>query len=137
MCLVRCQVGKSCTSMQQGLLSKIFQRLYLFRERHNKVVYFQKKKMQRPKSAGLSVLDAAASRGHHRSLAAQASSMYGPRTNRLGNLAVHRVGTTGYHYMDKLNAVGGRPVPSHEMFRRYSTPMQGGIEAHKLQYGGG
>lgn len=97
-----------------------------------------------PKSGGLSVLDAAAERGQfHTSLAARASSEHGPRTTRLANFQVHRVGGSASKYMRKIHPgmvevskVGG-PGHVHDLFEKYNKPMKNGIVAHKMIYGGG
>jgi len=97
-----------------------------------------------PRSAGLSVLDAAAERGRfHQSAAALASSEHGPRTTRLANFAVHRVGGSASKYMRKMNpgmaelSKLGAPGHVHEMYEKYNKPMKNGILAHKMIYGGG
>ncbi len=95
-----------------------------------------------PKSAGLAVLDAAASRGkHHRHLAALASSEHGPRVKRLANLQHYREGKSGVHYYTKILKDRGitmtAPIHVHDHLRKYSKRTASGIVAHKVIYGGG
>lgn len=96
--------------------------------------------MQRfqPKSGGLSVLDAAATRGRSDRAAAQASSDFGPRTAKLGNLQVHRVNTSGEHWMNKQ---AGKPNEQsrhvHDHYAKWTKTPKGGISAHKQIYHGG
>lgn len=96
--------------------------------------------MQRfqPKSGGLSVLDAAVTRGRSDRTAAQASSDFGPRTAKLGNLQVHRVNTSGEHWMNKK---AGKPNEQsrhvHDHYAKWTKTPKGGISAHKQIYHGG
>ncbi len=95
-----------------------------------------------PKSGGLSVLDAAASRGRHRShLAALASSEHGPRVKRLANLYHYKDGRSGIRYYSKTLKSQGiemkAPIHVHEHMRKYNKRIKSGIAAHKAIFGGG
>ncbi|MEE8403648.1 MAG: hypothetical protein V3R93_07835 [Candidatus Hydrothermarchaeaceae archaeon] len=95
-----------------------------------------------PKSGGLAVLDAAASRGkHHRALAALASSEHGPRVKRLANLQHYKEGKSGVRYFTKILKDQGismsAPIHVHDHLRKYSKRTASGIAAHKVIYGGG
>ncbi len=101
-----------------------------------------KRKRYQPKSGGLSVLDAAASRGRHEDhLAALASSEHGPRVKRLANLYHYRDGRSGSRYYGKTLESQGvqmrKPIHVHDHMRKWSKTTKSGIEAHKQTFGGG
>lgn len=102
----------------------------------------KKSERYQPKSGGLSVLDAAASRGRHKDgLAALASSEHGPRVKRLANLAHYMEGKSGVrHFRRTLRDQGVEmtaPVHVHDFMRKYHKEMKSGIASHKAIYGGG
>jgi len=92
-----------------------------------------------PKSAGLSVMDAAASRGNFvDGFASRASSEYGPRTKRLANLHHYKEGKSGSHLYLKNTGMGPKVglMHSHDYMRKYNKNVKSGIAAHKAVYGG-
>lgn len=94
-----------------------------------------------PKSGGLAVLDAAASRGRHRTdYAALASSEHGPRVKRLANLYHYREGKAGAQVFEKATGSGDVRMGlmhAHDHARKYHKRVKSGIAAHKAIFGGG